>query len=101
MDIEKIDIMEVILKSDLKIPLTIQEEKSIENIDEESKNMIRAVFNDYSYREELIKMCNKIILKLQSNSIKDSDLFIARCKDKIANIENPIDISKNISKIYK
>ena len=101
METRKIDIMEVILKNDLKIPLTMQEEQLIQTIDEESKEMIRVLFNDDSYKEELIKMCNKIILKLKVSNIKDSDLFIARCMDKISNLENPTSISENIAKIYK
>lgn len=101
METQKVDIMEVILKEELQIPLTIEEQSSFKTIDEESKEMIRDLLNDNSYKEEILKIYDNILTKIQLMDICDKDLYIARCKDKIANLENPVDIDDNIAKIYK
>lgn len=101
METQKIDIIEVILKDELQIQLTREEQESFKTIDEESKDMIRDLLNDNSYKEEILKMCRKILTEIQLMDRKDRDLYEARCKDRIVNLENPVDIDVMVSKIYK
>lgn len=95
----KFDIIEVMLKIQLKIPLTEEEEKWINNIDNDIKEATLIVLDDDSYADELLRSIHNILISIGSLSLEEQQYVKARCEEKIAKIYRSINNSKVL--LYK
>lgn len=95
----KFDIIEVMLKIQLKIPLTEEEKKWINNIDNDIKEATLIVLDDDSYADELLRSIHNILISIGSLSLEEQQYVKARCEEKIAKIYRSINNSKVL--LYK
>lgn len=63
MNVQQFDIIEVVLKQNLKIKLTEEETRWLENIDEELKNTVIDLISDESYLDDIISLLDRMIQK--------------------------------------
>lgn len=69
---KQIDLLEVVLKNKMNIPLTEEEQECLNNTDMEMQEAIKVLLNSGLYQEESNKMAEKIITK---QTVKDKILF--------------------------
>lgn len=93
MDIQ-FDIIEVVLKQNIGIKLTEQEENYLKTIDDEVENTIMVLINDSSYLDEVIKLLDHIIQKSSNLPIDEQNVIKEKCiakkieLEKLTNDEN-------------
>lgn len=84
---EIIDIFEVVLKKDMEIPLTQQEQIFLNSMDETVRDAVTELINNPSYIDEVEKNCRNIILKFKSSQ-EEQDSVKKRCEEKIENLKS-------------
>lgn len=91
---EIIDIFEVVLKKDMKISLTKQEQSFYDSLDETIKDAVIELINTPSYIDEVEKTCRSIILKSKASQEEQRDIK-EKCEERIKSLK-----SKNYSQSH-
>lgn len=93
-----LDLLEVVLKDDLKIPLSMNEKELLEQFDDEIKKSALAVIEEGSYFDETLKLINKIIDDASSLSNEEQKIIKIKCQNKIETMEKRFDSINYLSK---
>lgn len=84
----KFDIIELMIKKELAIPLTTTEQAYFDDLDDEIKNLTLMLTHDYSYRDEIIRVIENINLDPLTLSEPDKQSIKNRCNNKIKQLCN-------------
>ena len=84
-----LDMIEVVLKKDLKIPLNELEEKCLSNIDEQTKQEIFELVNNCAYLDEIKNLVEHIKKTSLFLSVEEQDYIKTKCEERIQNLEHP------------
>ena len=88
MNTQGIDLLEVILKEHLQIPLTELEENFLNIIDDEAKEAALLLINSSAFVDEITSLSDSIIKKASQLSQEQQDYIKMKCQKKIEELEN-------------
>lgn len=91
------DMIEIVLKKDLKIPLDDLEEKWLSHIDEQIKNELFDLVNNSVFLDEIKEVIEHIVRKSVTLPKEQQDYIKAKCQERIQKLEFPSLSSKNYS----
>lgn len=87
MKLKSFDIIEVMLKKELKIPLSKEESEWLSQVDEETKESIKMIINESSYEDEIIRLMNHILEKSLTLPKEEQQYIKNRCYEKKKQLE--------------
>lgn len=87
MKLKSFDIIEVMLKKELKIPLSKEESEWLSQVDEETKESIKMIINESSYEDEIIRLMNHILEKSLTLPEEEQQYIKNRCCEKKKQLE--------------
>lgn len=85
----ELDIIEIVLKKDLKIPLNELEEKLFNNLDEQIKNDLFDLVNSSSFLDEIENVVENIIKKSYLLPPEEQNYIKTKCNEKIRKLKFP------------
>ena len=84
---QNFDVLEVILKNDLGIPLDEKEEEWLKLVDDEMKSSLFDLVNSQSFLEEIKNIVRNIIAKSSELSKEQQQTIKRKCEERIKKLE--------------
>lgn len=84
---QNFDVLEVILKNDLRLPLEKKEEEWLKQIDDETKESFIDLLNSPSFLEEIKDLSENIIAKSLKFTEEEQEIIRKKCEERIKQLE--------------
>lgn len=83
------DIIEIVLKKDLQLPLTPVEETELSNMDNEVIEELLKLVNSSIFLEDVTQLTERIIKEAKLLSIDEQEYIKTKCEERIKKLKYP------------
>lgn len=87
------DLIEVVLKKELEIPLSSSEQKYLLNIDDIALEVVKTVIEESSYKDEVLRLINSILEESSSLPLEQRKNIENKCNQKKLQLEKTCSLS--------